>query len=282
MTVLAVQKEENCIYVASDSRCSWKGISVDYCTKIFKIDLKIRTSIGFEKNTSVGFAFAGGVDFFFDIKNRLEFVLSNVFVQQTEVELDDIVCDLIQNVCQDVANAYKQSFKKTGSNLAGNTDILFFMKSLVNNGTGVTDLVYKDFWINEEYDVLPIDKSGKYQFFGSGESVARRLKESETYEWKNIVRFVKDVIDAMPKTGNPSVGGNVQVGVLDYEGFRVLGYQDIDEKGNFAYYYGSAIIPNYESFQPLGASFLIIYSDEEIAKKQAEILKASMGEYGVN
>ena len=258
MTVLAVQKEENYIYVASDSRCSWNGITVDYCTKIFKVDLKIRTSIGFEKNTSVGFAFAGGVDFFFDIKNRLEFVLSNVFVQQSEVELDNIVCELIRNVCQDVADAYKQSFAKTGSNLVGNTDILLFMKSLVNDGTGATDFVYKDFWIDNDYNVRLIDKSGEYQFFGSGEGAARRLKDSGDYEWKNIVRFVKDVIDDMSKAGNVSVGGNVQVGVLERDGFRVLGYRDIDKNGNYVYYYGSAVIPDYECFEPLGASFLVV------------------------
>lgn len=280
MTVLAVERKDTHIYVASDSRCSWKGVSVDYCTKIFKLDLKVRTTIGFEKKTTVGFAFAGGVDFFFDVKNRLEFVLANILVDYNEVNLDEIVCDLIAKGCQDVANAYKASFKSSGTNIAGNTDILFFMKSLVNNGTGTTDFVYKDFWIDSNYSVLPVNKPGDYQFFGSGERVARQLKNDPQYEWKNIVRFVQDVVKKMPS--NSSVGGNVQVGVLEDSGFRVLGYQDLNEQGEFVYYYGSAAIPEYENFQPLDASFLCIYDEAEVKKKQEEFLKKVMDDLGAD
>ena len=154
------------------------------------------------------------------------------------------------------------------------------MKSLVNNGTGTTDFVYKDFWIDSNYSVLPVNKPGDYQFFGSGERVARQLKNDPQYEWKNIVRFVQDVVKKMPS--NSSVGGNVQVGVLEDSGFRVLGYQDLNEQGEFVYYYGSAAIPEYENFQPLDASFLCIYDEAEVKKKQEEFLKKVMDDLGAD
>lgn len=72
-------------------------IHIDNGTKIFKEECVIRNPLKGFLHMSVGFAFDGNVTFFFNFKNRIEFILRNVFVPTCDDDYDEIVLDLIKN-----------------------------------------------------------------------------------------------------------------------------------------------------------------------------------------
>lgn len=109
-------------------------------------------------------------------------------------------------------------------------------------------------------------------------NVAQRLISFTEYgyKYKNIVRFMKEVIAY--KGEEETIGGNIQIGKLDENGFDVLGYQDFDITATDPgphYFYGSSLVPKYDNFEPLKESFLQIYTDkeqEDILNKNVEII----------
>lgn len=252
MTILAVEKRHNHVYVASDSRYSIGDIHIDNGTKIFKEECVICNPLKGFLHMSVGFAFDGNVTFFFNFKNRIEFILRNVFVSTCDGDYDEIVLDLIKN-------CYSSLCLECCDKIDIEGDILVFFNSL---STG-SALAYKIMYDPEKDDVVVSMIPNGLTFYGSGANVAERLNRLNQYI--NIVRFMKNVLAY--KGNEETIGGNIQIGELSKDGFRVLGYQDYDETSvDFGphYYFGSSKVPNYENFQPLDGSFLVIYSDEEL------------------
>jgi len=252
MTILAVEKRCNHIYVASDSRYSIGDIHIDNGTKIFKEKCVICNPLKGFIHMSVGFAFDGNVTFFFNFKNRIEFILHNVLVSAYDDDYDEILLDLIKNCFSDLCLECCDKIDVEG-------DVLVFFNSLATGSA----LAYKIMYDPVKDDVVLSMIPNGLTFYGSGANVAQRLNGLNQYV--NIVRFMKNVLAY--KGNEETIGGNIQIGELSKDGFRVLGYQDYDETSvDFGphYYFGSSKVPNYENFQPIEGSFLVIYSEEEL------------------
>ncbi|MBP5769162.1 MAG: hypothetical protein J6W51_08755 [Fibrobacter sp.] len=254
MTLLVVEKKDDHIYVASDSRFSLGTMRIDCGTKIFKSNCTIRSLQGTVATFNIGFAFTGSVTNFFNFKNRIDFVLRNVFIEINEDCLNDIVIELIKKEYQSLCSESREALDVEG-------EVLFFMPSINNCNMSAYCLKFDPNTLNISLNTI----TDPYTFYGSGKDTAASMFEIlHPQNYKNIVRFTKKVIDSHQ---DDTIGGNVQIGELTFDDFRILGYQDFEvnnvDFGPF-YYYGSAKLKEHENFLPLDASFLEIYSPEEL------------------
>ena len=261
MTILAVDKQRDKIYVASDSRYSIGTKRIDCGTKVFSTKCTIRGPFIQSQSINVGFAFDGCVTNFFNFKNRIDFTLQNIFSDTVEDDLDQAILDLVKEEFETLCQQSEDAVDIEG-------DLLFFKPQV--NGQGIN--AYCLSFNSVTRSVIIKEITDPLTFYGSGKDPAETLLRSGT-PYINIVRFLKEVIE---KSGCDTIGGNIQIGELTCDGFRVLGYQDFDvQSTSFGpyYYYGSAKMKNKDHFLPLGASFLQIYTNKEQAKMAEENTK---------
>ena len=251
MTILAVEKSDKHIYVASDSRYSVGDIRIDNGTKIFKVDCVIRHLEKENLITSVGFAFDGNVTLFFNFKNRVEYILRNILVQPHEDDYDTVLLELLKQCYCDLCLECYDRIDVEG-------DVAVFFNSFSNGQPLAYKIAFNPSLKNVECNFID---NGVY-FYGSGKAVAEKLYFPNNYV--NIVRFMKTVL--ANRGTEETIGGNVQVGKLSDNGFEILGYEDFEEESlEFGphIYYGSSKVPNYDNFIPLDSSFLEIYTEKE-------------------
>lgn len=267
MTILAVEKKGDHIYVASDSRYSLGTKRIDCGTKVFSAKCIIRGPSIQTQTINVGFAFDGSVTNFFNFKNRIEFTLQNVFSDTAQDDLDQAILDLVKEELETLCQQCEEAVDTEG-------DVLFFKPQVNGQGINAYQLSYN----TVTRSVIIKEITDPLTFYGSGQKPAESLLCSGT-PYINIVRFLKEVIE---KSGCETIGGNIQIGELTHDGFRVLGYQDFDvQSTSFGpyYYYGSAKMNEKDHFLPLDASFLQIYTDEEQAKMAEENAKYIVNQY---
>lgn len=240
MTLLVVEKRKRVVYVASDSRYSVMSsqknnpnlLHTDSGPKIFRLPTKIvgpnhQDQSGPDElyRSAIGLAFAGSADFFATFKARLEWVLEYIQIVPSEKKYSDVITEV-------VFNTYEKLYEET-SMIYEDTCVLFFITDNITHELNVYSISVE---INDNCDIFVCKKriTDVYSFYGSGESKAADLYEiMKLHMPSNIFQFTKKVIRECEKIGDSDVGGDMQAGRLDANGFEVVGIQDYDEEDPF-------------------------------------------------
>jgi len=288
MTILVVHKQKDSIYIASDSRYSLKGAYTDSGPKIFKMSTRIYgptfqgrfpSDAPILYKGSIGLAFAGDTSFFLSLKGRLEWVLEYIQIAQTDMPYSEIIKDVIFTIYKNLINEacvmHDADVILLLNNSNSNTPQAYYMKASSNKNLTKADITITE--INDEYT-----------FGGSGKDTAERLYtifQAGNSMPHNVFLFTKKVIStytssAIAHNENSDVGGDLQAGRLDKNGFEVLGIQDFRESDNFGeffkYCFGGMTMHDDLSL-PHGInvkrSFLKIYNENDIKEKIEEIIK---------
>lgn len=288
MTILVVHKQKNSIYIASDSRYSLKGDYTDSGPKIFKMPTRIYgpNSQGSLPNDapirytgSIGLAFAGHPSFFLSLKGRLEWVLEYIQIAKTDMPYSEIIKDVVFTIYKNLINeacvVHDADVILLLNNSNSNMPQAYYMKASLNKD--LTKAVTTITEINDEYT-----------FGGSGKESAETLYttlQANNSMPHNVFLFTKKVIstytsNAISHNEDSDVGGDLQAGRLDRNGFEVLGIQDFHESENFGeffkYCFGGMTMHDNISL-PYGInvkrSFLKIYNENDIREKLEETIK---------
>jgi hypothetical protein len=277
MTLLVVEKRERIVYVASDSRYSVMSsqrnnpnlLHTDSGPKIFRLPTKIVGPNHQDQREpdvlyqgSIGLAFAGCADFFATMKARLEWVLEYIQIVPSGKKYSDIITEV-------VFNTYEKLYEET-SMIYEDTCVLFFITDNITHELNAYSISVE---IDDNCDIFVRKKkiTDVYSFYGSGESKAADLYEiMKQHMPSNIFQFTKKVISECEKTGDSDVGGDMQAGRLDVNGFEVVGIQDYDEENllhfGFKYCFGGMRMHGEDDLNAginVTRSFFEIYNDAE-------------------
>ena len=284
MTILVVHKQKNSIYIASDSRYSLKGAYTDSGPKIFKLSTRIYGPNYQGKapdeapilyKGSIGLAFAGDASFFLSLKGRLEWVLEYIQIAQTNKPYSEIIKEVIftiyKNLISEACGIHDADVILLLNNSNSNMPQAYYMKASLNENLTNADITITE--INDEYT-----------FGGSGKDVAKTLytmlRENNSIP-HNVFLLTKKIISTcIFHNDNSDVGGDLQAGCLDRNGFEVLGIQDFRESENFGeffkYCFGGMTMHNNISVPPeinIKRRFLKIYDEKDIKHKIEESFK---------
>ncbi len=288
MTILVVHKQKDTIYIASDSRYSLKGAYTDSGPKIFKMSTRIYgpNSQGRAPdkapvlyNGSIGLAFAGDTSFFLSLKGRLEWVLEYIQIAKTDMPYSEIIKDVVFTIYKNLINEacvmHDADVILLLNNSNSNAPQAYYMKASPNENLKKADISITE--INDEYT-----------FGGSGTDSAEVLfttLQATNNMPHNVFLFTKKVIStytsrAISHNDDSDVGGDLQAGRLDKNGFEVLGIQDFRESdvfGEFFKYCFGGMTMHDDLSLPHGInvkrSFLKIYNENDIKEKIEENIK---------
>lgn len=295
MTVLAIHKRKKEIIVVSDSRYSFDVVSMkgdssekiflDNGPKIFKLNTKIDSPLNEKKECSVlyqgsiGIAFAGNVDFMLTYKSRLEWVMEYLQVSTlNKKSFSDIIVDV-------AFEEYKDLYESTCDKYMDDTDVCFFIKNSETNDleSYLFSVVFEDEMDNPETRKQLITES--VSFYGSGKEWAQSkfdiLNKNRGLP-SNILQLMKMIVKDLEKQSNSDVGGDLQCGRLDENGFEVVGVLDYDETSfstPFHYCFGGTRMhekDKYGSGVNVTRGFLEVYNEKELQEKNDEELKRCM------
>ena len=289
MTILVVHKQKNSIYIASDSRYSTKGAYTDSGPKIFKMSTKIYGPNSQGKSPreapilytgSIGLAFAGDTSFFLSLKGRLEWVLEYIQIAKTDTPYSEIIKDVIftiyKNLINEACAVHDADIILLLNNSHSNTPQAYYMKASSNENLKKANITITE--INDEYT-----------FGGSGKNTAESLYailQASNSIPPNVFLFTKKIIStytssAISRNKESDIGGDLQAGRLDRNGFEVLGIQDFRESKNpgefFKYCFGGMTMHDDISLPPrinVKRSFLKIYNEDDIKHKIEESFKS--------
>ncbi len=295
MTVLAIHKRKKEIIVVSDSRYSFDVVSMkgdssekiflDNGPKIFKLNTKIDSPLNEKKECSVlyqgsiGIAFAGNVDFMLTYKSRLEWVMEYLQMPPLNKQrYSDIIVDI-------AFEEYRNLYGSTCDKYMDDTDVCFFIKNSETNDleSYLFSVVFEDEMDNPEARKQLITES--VSFYGSGKEWAHSkfdiLNKNRGLP-SNILQLMKMIVKDLEKQCNSDVGGDLQCGRLDENGFEVVGVLDYDETSfstPFHYCFGGTRMhenDKYGSGVNVTRSFLEVYNEKELQEKNDEELKRCM------
>lgn len=295
MTVLAIHKRKKEIIVVSDSRYSFDVVSMkgdssekiflDNGPKIFKLNTKIDSPSNEKKECSVlyqgsiGIAFAGNVDFMLTYKSRLEWVMEYLQMPPLNKQrCSDIIVDI-------AFEEYRNLYDSTCDKYLDDTDVCFFIKNSKTNDleSYLFSVVFEDEMDNPEARKQLITES--VSFYGSGKEWAQSkfdiLEQNHSLPG-NILQLMKMIVKDLEKQCNSDVGGDLQCGRLDENGFEVVGVLDYDETSfstPFHYCFGGTRMHEnnkYGSGVNVTRSFLEVYNEKELQEKNDEELKRCM------
>lgn len=233
MTLCLAWKSNGNVNFASDSRVSIDQEQfIDIGIKVLAVPVKIKTTtvegltsdIVYE--SKLGFCFSGDTMNAYLLKNTLEELLKNLQVASEDFSLNSL-CNVIKIFTKKVSNDLREK-------LNWDAHIEFLIGGYCPNENEISvfhfDLVDYDTHYEVICDQILFD-SGEYFIFGSGKDKAQEIIDS-----KGLVPG-KDFMKMIREVGNdssiPSVGGGIQYGHFESEGFKVFGVADysIDSKG---------------------------------------------------
>jgi hypothetical protein len=224
MTLCAVWRRNHQIQIATDSRLSVNGAGADVCVKLMPLTLRLchATKAGEERpqiahSRVLGVATVGSLTTTYVVKELLEAVLSNL---QFAEGLTDISMAVIANVCARVMRSTSREicaaiFDK------GLGQIVLLGHCLAKEMPRVFLLTVTTGDIGVDVAVEEILVEDGMRFFGSGALAAEQHinRSTDVYPYQVVRAVARD-------SSVPSVGGNVQFGVLDGPDFRVMGIRD--------------------------------------------------------
>lgn len=225
MTLCALWRRGQQIQVATDSRLNWNVSRADVGVKLMALPLHLYDPVPqgepgpprLAHSRILGLATVGSLETTYIAKELLETVLSSL---QFAPGLTDISMEGIANVC---ARILRNVSREVCAVLAkdGQGQLVLVGRCLETDRSRVFLLTVVAPMTGVDVTVEEILTENGSRYLGSGAAAAEKwsLETGEIFPYQLVRRVAND-----PDV--PSVGGNVQFGVLDTPDFRITGIRD--------------------------------------------------------
>jgi hypothetical protein len=225
MTLCALQRQNQQVWVATDSRLTWRGRSVpaDVGVKLMPLVLRVYGAVEAGSNAPptllhtrvLGLATVGSLVTTFVAKQLLEAVLSSLQAAGHLADLSmrtiaEVCAKVLESVSRDVCNAIFED---------GTGQLVLVGKCLETHHPRVFVLRVPEAGGGKVVEIEEVLQENGVLYLGSGREAAEAINPTG---W--LFDTVQKVADD-PEV--PSVGGNVQFGVLSEDDFRIMGVRAV-------------------------------------------------------